>query len=344
MRKKSIHYISGLALLAVLCVGCKPGYNPTVIDGFTQGTTFHIVIRDDIPANVNIRRDIDSIFLRAERSMSLYDPASLLCRLNRNETDSVDRYIAECIRIADRISRETDGLFDITVKPLTGAYGFAGEARNERPDIDSLLRFVGYGKIRVEDGRLIKAHPQVQIDLNAIAQGYTVDEVARHFDSLGLENYLIEMGGELFCRGANARNEKWTVGIDAPIDGNYIPGSDLQIRLRISGRGLATSGNYRKFYDTEAGERVVHTVNPRTGKPVISRVLSATVLAPDATLADVYGTYFMVAGLESAKDFLEKHPELDACIIFSDEQGDIRFLMTPNLEYEFPADLEAVGE
>ena len=326
----------GPLLLAVLLAGCKTEYNPTKIDGFTQGTTYHIVIRDNIPENVDIHRNIDSIFLAMEHSMSLYDPNSLLSRLNRNETDSVDRYITDCIRIAEQISRETEGLFDITVKPLTGAYGFAGEARNVHPNIDSLLQFVGYEKISVENDRLVKAHPNVQIDLNAIAQGYTVDEMSRHFEALGLKNYLVEMGGEIYCSGLNAEDKKWLVGIDTPAEGNNISGADLQVLLRISEQGLATSGNYRKFYDTEAGERVVHTVNPITGKPVVSNVLSATVIAQDATLADVYGTYFMVAGLEKTQAFLAARPDLEACVIYSDEQGDIQVLMTPNLEYEEP--------
>ena len=321
--------VAGIVISALFLSQCKREHTPTVLDGFAQGSTYHIIIRDEVKPD--LRKDIDSIFLEME-SMSLYDPNSLLARLNRNETDSVNVHIAECIRIAERISRESGGLFDITVKPLTGAYGFAGEVRNEHPDIDSLLQFVGYEKIRVENGRLIKSHPNIQIDLNAIAQGYTVDVIARHFDSMGLENYLIEMGGELFCRGLNAQDKKWKVGIDAPKEGNMMPGADIKIVLNLSNRGLATSGNYRKFYDTEAGERIVHTVNPQTGKPVVSTVLSATVVALNATLADVYGTFFMVTGLEKSIEFLDKRPDLEACIIFSDDSGDMRVYITKGLD------------
>jgi len=313
------------AILPLLALpGCKTGYNPTTIDGFTQGTTFHIVVRDDIPAHVDIKRDIDSVFLAMERSMSLFDRNSLLSRVNRNETDSVDQYIIDCIQVAEAVSRQSDGLFDITIRPLTRAYGFGGGDTIRHPNIDSLLQWVGYEKIRIENGRLIKQHPDVQIDLNGIAQGYTVDVLADHFDRLGFENYIIEMGGEIFSRGLSAREKPWVVGIDRPDEENRVQGSDIQVKIPLSGRGLATSGNYRKFYEDESGRKIVHTVNPKTGEPVISNVLSATVIAPDATLADVYGTFFMVAGLESSLIFLDEHPELDAIIVYSDEQGNIQ--------------------
>jgi len=322
----------GLLALTITWAGCKPEYNPTKITGFTQGTTFAVTIRDDIPEGVDIRRDIDSIFLGIEASMSLYDPSSLISRLNRNETDSVDRYIADCIRMSEEVSRQTDGLFDITIKPLTSAYGFTGEGATQQPNIDSLLQFVGYEKIRVENDRLVKEHPGVQLDLNGIAQGYTVDVVAAHFDRLGLKNYIVEMGGEIFSRGQNVRNKAWSVGIDRPVDGNMVQGGDMLLALSLSERGLATSGNYRKFYENDSGRKIVHTVNPKTGEPVISRVLATTVIAPDATLADVYGTYFMVAGLDRSLAFLKEHPELDALIVWADDEGNMNTYTTEGLE------------
>lgn len=329
-----IKFFGGVGLLAVAitCAACKPEYNPTKITGFTQGTTFAITIRDDIPEGMDIRQDIDSIFLGIEASMSLYDPSSLISRLNRTETDSVDRYIADCIHVADEVSRQTGGLFDITIKPLTSAYGFTGDGATQQPNVDSLLQFVGYEKIRVENGRLIKEHPGVQLDLNGIAQGYTVDVMAAHFDRLGLKNYIVEMGGEIFSRGLNAHNKAWSVGIDRPVDGNMIQGGDMLLALSLSERGLATSGNYRKFYENESGRKIVHTVNPETGEPVISNVLAATVIAPNATLADVYGTYFMVAGLEQSLIFLKEHPELDALIVWADDEGNMNTYITEGLE------------
>jgi thiamine biosynthesis lipoprotein len=155
----------------------------------------------------------------------------------------------------------------------------------------------------------------------------------RHFDSLGLKNYIVEMGGEIFARGMSARDDRWIVGIDSPKEGNITPGADLQVRIRLSGRGLATSGNYRKFYEDPAGRKIVHTIDPKTGQPVISRILSATVIAPDAATADMYGTYFMVAGVEKTAEFLNRHPEVDAYVIYTDPGSDAPQIMaTPGIE------------
>jgi thiamine biosynthesis lipoprotein len=318
-----------LILFLLTIAGCRQSVAPTLLEGFTQGTTYRIIIRDRVKPE--IQNDIDSLFRQIEASMSLYNPNSLISRLNRNETDSLDSYITDCIRLSLAFSRETDGLFDITVGPLTAAYGFGGKTPVEHPNIDSLLQQVGYGKIRIENGRLIKDDPHVQIDLNAVAQGYTVDLVARHFDSLGLKNYLIEMGGELFSRGVRADGEPWRVGIDAPVEGNFTPGAEIQATLGLSGRGMATSGNYRKFREDTSGHKIVHTIDPRNGQPVISNVLSATVLAPDAAQADLIGTYIMAAGLEQATQFLGRHPETDAYIIYTGENGEIQTFSTSGL-------------
>lgn len=155
----------------------------------------------------------------------------------------------------------------------------------QQPNVDSLLQFIGYDKIRIDGCRLVKKHPSVQIDLNSIAQGATADYVARWLDSLGWKDYLVEVGGEIFARGHNAKGGLWRVGIDKPIEGNVIPGAQLQVRIGISNRGLATSGNYRKFYTDSLGRKIVHTFDARTGAPVISNLLSATVVARTAAQA-----------------------------------------------------------
>jgi thiamine biosynthesis lipoprotein len=323
--------ITLIALFAAfVAAGCRTQAPQTVLDGFTQGTTYHIVIRDRVAPDVQAR--IDTLFAQVERSMSLYDPNSLISRLNRNETDTLDRWIAECIVRSQAFSEESGGFFDITVGPLTAAYGFAGTERTEAPNLDSLLRFVGYDKIAVEAGRLVKADPRVRIDLNAVAQGYTVDLVARYLDSLGAENYIVEMGGEIFSRGTRADGRAWAVQIDAPVEGNLVPGAQAQAVLRLSGRGLATSGNYRKFYEDAAGRRIVHTIDPKTGESVIRNVLSATLIAPSAAEADMYATHCMVGGLEKAKEILAAHPEIDAYLVWVDEAGEMRVFSTPGME------------
>ena len=328
------HSILLIALAGLACC-CSQRPDPkgarTVIDGFTQGGTYHIVLKGtgyDIGA---LKHEIDSLFSIVDRSMSLYNPESLLSRLNRNETDSVDSFITRCIEQAEQISRESNGAYDITIKPLTAAYGFAGDSTTGAPNIDSLLQLVGYEKIAIRDGRLIKQNSNMQLDLNSLAQGATVDFVASWLDGKGIENYIIEMGGEIFCRGTNPNNTLWHIGIDRPIEGNLTPGADLQVIIGVSGQGLATSGNYRKYYTTNDGRKIVHTIDARTGEPVISNLLSATVVASTATLADAYGTLFMILGLDRSKEFLSTHPDLQAYLIYSDEAGELKTYVTPGL-------------
>lgn len=215
----------------------RSGVRQTVIDGFAQGGTYHIVLVGDSTSG-GLKGQLDSLLWRVDNSMSLYNPTSRLSRINRGETDTLDRFIANCIRTADTISRESGGRYDITIKPLTAAYGFTGDRPVQQPNVDSLLQFIGYDKIRIDGCRLVKKHPSVQIDLNSIAQGATADYVARWLDSLGWKDYLVEVGGEIFARGHNAKGGLWRVGIDKPIEGNVIPGAQLQVRIGISNRGL----------------------------------------------------------------------------------------------------------
>ncbi|HJB84535.1 MAG TPA: FAD:protein FMN transferase [Candidatus Alistipes merdigallinarum] len=308
-----------------------PKENRTVIDGFAQGGTYHIVLKGSGYDRESLKYEIDSLFAVVDNSMSLYNPESLLSRLNRNETDSVDLFITRCIEQAEQISRESDGAYDVTIKPLTAAYGFAEDSTSEAPNVDSLLQLVGYEKIAIRDGRLTKQNSNMQIDLNSLAQGATVDFIASWLDTKGFENYIIEMGGEIFCRGTNPNDTPWHVGIDRPIEGNLTPGVDLQVIIEVSGQGVATSGNYRKYYTTDDGRKIVHTLDARTGTPVISNLLSASVVASTATLADAYGTLFMILGLDRSKEFLSTHPDLQAYLVYSDDTGNLKTYVTPGL-------------
>lgn len=318
-----------LALCAVECTEKEDGIISN-FDGLTQGTTYHIVVKSDRP--LFLQAEIDSLLKVVDNSMSLYNPASLLCRLNRNETDSLDDFITGCIRTADSISRESGGLYDVTIKPLTSAYGFAGDSVVQHPNVDSLLQFVGYEKISVENGRLRKSDPRVQIDLNSIAQGATSDFIAKYFDKVGFTDYLIEVGGEIFCKGHKTKGRPWVVGVDRPFEGNFTPGADLMVHIGMTNRGLATSGNYRKFYTDDNGRKIVHTVNAKTGQPFMSSLLSATVVAENATKADAYGTMMLLFGLEKSKEYLAAHPEVQAYLVYSDDKGNFQTYVTPELQ------------
>lgn len=286
------------------------------IQGYAQGTTYNIIYIDSTQSVT--KSDIAQKLSDFDRSCSLYNPISLINRINEATTDTIDNYIKECIEIATRISNESGGMYDITVKPLVEAYGFAAKEGSKEVNVDSLMQYVGYQKLKLE-GNILSRPAGVQIDLNSIAQGYSVDVVSAMFDSLGIENYLVEIGGEIFCRGKSSKDKKWSIGIDRPVDGNFTPGQDMQLVMDLeSGRGLATSGNYRKFHVSEDGERINHTLDPTTGKSATTNVLSATIIASSAALADGYATTIVALGAEKGIEFLKKHPELGAYIVYSE--------------------------
>lgn len=323
-------------MLIIVCLLCgllacnREAAVTTTIDGFALGTTYHIVVRSD--RTLEIQNELDSLFASANRSMSLYDDSSLLCRINRNETDSLDAHLIRCIEIAKGVSRESDGLYDITVKPLSEVWGFAARDKTSNPNIDSLLRFVGYEKISIVNGRLVKQNPGTQFDLNSIAKGYIVDLVAQYLDSLGIANYLVEIGGEIDCKGLNPKNKEWSVAIDRPVEGNFTPGEDVQVILEITNTGLATSGNYRRFYTDESGRKIVHTINPKTGMSQISNLLSATILAENCALADAYGTMMMAVGLDKAMEILESRSDIEGFLVYTDEKGNYQTFVSSGLK------------
>ena len=287
----------------LLCMGCTaPSYQ--TVDGSMLGTTYHIVAETELSSH-NIYNKMQEINSEATASMSIFDSTSLLNRINRNETDVVDIHIARNIEIASKINVLTPR-YDITVKPLVEAYGFAGKDRQAKPNIDSLMEFVGFHKFRLSGNRIIKSDSRLQIDLNSIAKGYVVDMIADWLDEQGVKNYIVEVGGEIRAKGVNARHIAWRVGVDSPFDNNQTPGEHQQHVVQISGAALATSGNYRRFYYNESGERISHTLNPQTGHSQTTSLLSATVIAPRCATADALATAFMASGEEEAIALAER--------------------------------------
>jgi thiamine biosynthesis lipoprotein len=224
------------------------------------GTTYHIVAETTLSSQ-QIFEEIERINNKAIASMSIFDANSLLSRINRNECDLIDLHIARNIEIASKINTLTPR-YDITVKPLVEAYGFAAKSREAKPNIDSLMQFVGFSKFRIEEGRIIKDDPRLQIDLNSIAKGYVVDLIAEWLDAKGSENYIVEVGGEIRAKGVNAKGIAWRVGVDTPFDNNNTPGQYQQRDVQMGGASLATSGNYRRFYYNDEGKRISHTIKP----------------------------------------------------------------------------------
>ncbi len=219
------------------------------IGGDTQGTTFNITY--EFKKNKNLQAEIKQVLRDFDLSLSTYEPQSIIARINNNDPAvEIDEKIIKIFEEAKEVYEKTDGAFDITVAPIVNAWGFGFTPGIEVDSItiDSLLRFVGMEKIQLIENQIVKDHPSVMLDVNAIAQGYSVDVVAEFLDSKKIKNYLVEIGGELKCKGLNPKGEDWKIGIDRPEEGNFIPGVNLQAVIAIRTKSLATSGNYRKFF------------------------------------------------------------------------------------------------
>lgn len=325
-----------VALIFLLALALWLFYDPNLvyhsISGDTQGTRYNITYEDK--AGRNLQPKIDQLLHKFDLSLSSYIDESIISKVNNNVEDvRLDRYFRTVFNKSEEIYHLTDGAFDITVASYVNAWGF-GPQKGITVDsmaIDSIKPFVGMHNIELIGGNLKKSHPNVKVDVNAIAQGYSVDVVAEFLERKGINNYLIEIGGELLAKGVNKKGQKWKIGIDKPIDDNFATGQNLQAIIEISGKALATSGNYRKFYEKD-GVKYVHSINPKTGYPVKSRLLSTTVIATDCMTADAFATAFMVMGLERSIMFLSHHKEIDAYLVYSDDKGNFRTFMTPGLK------------
>ncbi len=321
-----------LLAFPLLYYGCGSESNAIQISGEAQGTTYQITYFSG--NNIIYQADVDSILQTIDLSLSTYVPSSIISRINRNDsTVRLDTYFTEVFKASMEVSETTGGLFDVTVAPLVNAYGFGvtAKARVDSFMIDSLLNLVGYRQIWLKGDRLVKEKPGILIDFNAIAQGYTVDVLAAFLDTRHITSYLIELGGEVKAKGIKMNNEYWKVGIDVPTE---TPGNDRKLNavVKLRDRSLATSGNYRKFY-FENGKKYAHIIDPRTGYPANSNLLSASVVAGDCMTADAYATSFMVMGIEQSKKFLAAHPELGLEVYFIyDEEGRLKTYMSESLE------------
>jgi thiamine biosynthesis lipoprotein len=309
--------------------------------GNAIGTTYSIKLFAE--EELAVEKEVDSIIAMFNNSMSTWVKGSLINRINAGE-DSVlvGKPFKEVFEQAQEVFSKTDGYFDPTVGNLVNAYGFGADGKQERipsqMQIDSLKQFVGFDKMKlfpskVKDSFYIKSDQKgMYLEFNAIAKGTLVDYIARLLDEKGVENYLVEVGGELVTKGMNLeRQGKWSVGIDDP---NQKPGERVYVTvLALSDCAMAGSGNYRKFkIDPESGQEFVHTVNPLTGKAQPSEVLGVNVIAKNCTLADGYATAFMAMPLEKSKALLQNLPNVDVVIMYMDKSGLLRFETTPDFQ------------
>lgn len=298
-------------------------------EGMVFGTVYNITYQYDS----DIKQDIEAELQKVDNSLSPFNKTSIISKVNRNENPKVDEMFTEVFNLAAKVSSETDGAFDITVAPLVNMWGF-GTKQFHRPDkesVDSLMRFVGFHKVSLRDGHVVKSDPRIQLDCSAIAKGYGCDVVARYLRSKGIKNFMIEIGGEVVTSGQNEKQLPWKIGVTKPTDDSLQDNQELQTILNVTDKAMATSGNYRNFY-IDGGRKLAHTIDPHTGYPVQHSLLSSTVIASDCATADAYATSFMVLGVEKAKEVLSRHPELMAYFIYSDKNGKMNVWFSPALK------------
>ncbi|MEA4936873.1 MAG: FAD:protein FMN transferase [Paludibacter sp.] len=289
--------------------------------GKIHGTFYHATYQH--PEGKDLQPEIEKKMKEFELSLSTFNPNSVISRINRNdESVRTDEYFESMYKEARKVSENSEGAFDITVAPLVNAwgFGFGDQKRKAIPDVKKMLDYIGYEKIKLENNKIIKSDKRIMLDASAIAKGQSSDVIGKLLESNGCENYMIEIGGEVACKGVNPSGKKWQIGIDKPIDSPFDNDDELQTIVAISGVGLATSGNYRQFYYKD-GKKYAHTINPKTGYPVDHNLLSATVIAPTCMQADAYATAFMVLGVKNSLALCKKIPGMECYLIYVDDKG-----------------------
>jgi FAD:protein FMN transferase len=313
-------HISLLLFLLIILSGCKAPLAYVYNEGFIYGTIYHIVY--DSPGGKNLQPLIDKKLKEFELTFSTFNKESVISKINQNLPVTPDKYFITCFKKSEEVSENSNGAFDITVAPLVNAWGF-GFTKKEHVTqsmIDSLLKFVGYKKVKLVNGQIIKEIPGIMLDMSAISKGYTCDLIGYFLKEQGCKNYMVEIGGEIAAHGVNAKGNPWAIGISKPEENASIDNKEIQAIVQLPDKGLATSGNYRNFY-VENGKKYAHTIDPKTGYPVQHSLLSATVLAEDCMTADGYATAFMVLGLEKGIELAKKLPGVEVYFIYSDETG-----------------------
>ena len=292
--------------------------------GMTQGSYYSITYYDE--QNRDFHHEFDSIFEEIESTLSLWDENSIIRKVNRNDTSvALNKIFVDNFNYAMRAAELSDGLFDPTVGPLVQAWGFHfKEGMEMTPEIvDSLRQFVDYRKIKIEDGKVIKENPNMTLDFNAVAQGYTTDVIGDFLLSKNVNNFLVDVGGEILAKGCKPNGHLWKVGIEKPA-ANKDSERIVQEIVELCNQSIVTSGNYRKYVE-RGGKRYSHSLNPKTGYPSENSLLSATVICDNTAWADCLASICMVVGIDKAKEILATQENVKAYFIYIDE-GEVRQL------------------
>lgn len=292
-RKIIFHSIALVLLIvaSVVIIRQNSAMPYQVNQGMVFGTFYKITYQHD----KNLQKEIEAQLKSVNDALSMFDKKSIITAVNNNEPVKLNDMFVNVFKLAQSISEDTDGAFDITVAPLVNAWGFGYKsgALPSQQDIDSIRAFVGYQKVKLSGMRIQKEDARLTLDCSAIAKGYGTDVVARYFLREGIKNFMVEIGGEIVTHGVNPKRQQWSIGIEKPVEDSLAMKSELQTVLRVDDIAMATSGNYRNFYYKD-GKKYAHTIDPKTGFPVQHNILSATVLAKQCAVADAYATAFMV--------------------------------------------------
>ncbi len=318
-----------------LLISCDKEPEASYIEGNALGTTYHIIAYDNQSIREFTRR-VDSVFNAVNQSISTYVEDSDISKINRGDSSVVvDKMFKDNLNFSKKINRNTQGYFDPTVGNIVNLYGFGAEKLTQEIDssvVDSMMQYVGIEKVTLKDGnRIKKENPNIYLEFNAIGKGYAVDKVADFLKAQNIENFLVEVGGEIYAQGKNlGSNKKWRVGIDNPLQKS--DKREISSVITLQNKAMATSGNYRKFrIDSVTGQKYVHTINPKTGFPNKTKILSATVIAQNCALADGYATAFMAMGLAEAKQIIKDINAIEVLLIY-DDNGELKNFSTKGFE------------
>lgn len=316
--------VAGLLISLAACVSREQ--QEVKFWGEAQGSTYSILYIDEELRN--FQDSVELILQKVDQSMSTWIPTSLISRLNAGEIIVPDKYFKQVLQRSHEVHNETNGVFDLTVAPILNAWGMGNKEGFDQPDptvLDSLRLLIGMDQLLMVGNSLQLGKPGMQIDFNAIAQGYTVDLIAEFLEAQGVYDYMVEVGGEIRTNGYNKQDKPWRIGIDKPVDDPE--GRPLQVILKLDGQALATSGSYRKFR-MKNGVRYSHAIDPRNGQPVQHSLLSVTVISDDCMTADAYATAFLIMGVDDSMAFLEDK-NMEAYFISDDGTGNLTTAMTP---------------
>ena len=288
-----------------------------------SGSVFHTIYHIKYEGSEILTEKIDAEFQKFNLSLNPFNPNSIISKVNRNEAVEADDWFIEVFNKAKEVSDHSEGIFDITCAPLVNLWGFGfSKMDSVTPQmIDSIKQFVGYQKVRLDGRKVVKDDSRILLNCSAIAKGYASDIIARLLEREGIENYMVEIGGEVTMKGVNQNGKCWRIGINTPEDDSTGIKNDIEEVVQLCKKGgVATSGNYRNYY-VKDGKKYAHTIDPRTGYPSEQSILSATIVAEDCITADAYATAFMAMGLEKAREAAKNIPGIEYYVIYSDENG-----------------------